>query len=245
MTVSRFLAEGSGAGAYYSDSTERAGRWRGVEAGRLGESVDPAMLQRVLLGQDPVTSEQLVSPQGSSGRSSNRPSARTPGDPAELMTADQAARDIGVDVSYIRGLAGKTATYRSAQPPSTTGVSSTNAPTGAFLDAVKVNGEWRIAGGEIERLIATRHEPQVVIGHDVTFSAAKSLSIVWATGDAEIRALCEEAFDAGVAKAVAYLESHAIGCAGVAAMRPPAGCTRPPTGMTPTGNSNRNSTSTS
>ncbi len=49
-----------------------------------------------------------------------------------------------------------------------------------------------------------------MIGYDVTFSAAKSLSIVWATGDAEVRALCEEAFEAGVAKAVEYLESHAI-----------------------------------
>ena len=204
------LAQESGPGAYYSDSAERAGRWRGVEAGRLGGSVDPAMLQRVLLGQDPVTGEQLVSSQGSSGRSANRPSALSSGDPAELLTAEQAAQSIGVDASYIRRLAAKTATYRSTHDPSTTGVNSTDAPTGAFPDAVKLNGEWRIPRAEVERFVAARHEPQVVIGYDVTFSAAKSLSIVWATGDAEVRALCEEAFEAGVAKAVDYLESHAI-----------------------------------
>ena len=68
---------------------------------------------------------------------------------------------------------------------------------------------------------SSTHEPQVVIGYDVTFSAAKSLSIVWATGDAEVRALCEEAFEAGVAKAVEYLESYAIWCVGVGATNPP------------------------
>ncbi len=142
------------------------------------------MLHRVLLDQDPVTGEQLVSPQGSSGRSSNRPSAVSSGDPAELLTAEQAAQSIGVDVSYIRRLAAKTATYRSTHDTSTAGVSSTDAPTDAFLDAVKVHGDWRIARGEVDRFLAARHEPQVVIGYDGTCSAAKSLAIVWATGDA-------------------------------------------------------------
>ena len=75
------------------------------------------MLHRVLLGQDPVTGEQLVSPQGSSGRSTNI----FTGDPTELLNAEQAAQSIGVDVSYIRRLATKTATYRSTHDPSTTG----------------------------------------------------------------------------------------------------------------------------
>ena len=204
------LAQESGPGTYYSDSAERAGRWRGVEAARLGDSVDPMMLQRVLLGQDPVTAEQLVSAQGSSGRSSNRPSNTALGDPGELLTTEQTAHLIGVDVSYVRRVAARTATYRSTQDSPTTAVSGTDTPTGAYLDAAKVNGEWRIARGEVERFIAARHEPQVVIGYDVTFSAPKSLSILWATGNAEVRALCEEAFEAGVATAVDYLESHAV-----------------------------------
>jgi conjugative relaxase-like TrwC/TraI family protein len=204
------LAQESGPGTYYSDSAERAGRWRGIEAARLGDSVDPVMLQRVLLGQDPVTAEQLVSAQGSSGRSSNRPSRIAIGGSGKLLTAEQAAHLIGVDASYVRRVASRTATYRSTQGSPTTAVSGTDAPTGAYLDATKVNSEWRIARGEVERFIAARHEPQVVIGYDVTFSAPKSLSILWATGNAEVRALCEQAFEAGVATAVDYLESNAV-----------------------------------
>lgn len=158
------------------------------------------MLHRLLLGQERVTAEQLVSPQGSSGRLSDRPSTLSSGDPAELIIAKQAAQSIEVDVSYIQRLAAKTATYRSTHDASTAGMSSTDAPTGAFLDAVKVDSEWRIARGEVERLLAARHEPQVVIGYVVTCSTAKSLSSVWATGDAEVRALCGQAFKAGVAK---------------------------------------------
>ncbi|MFN0029840.1 MAG: MobF family relaxase, partial [Acidimicrobiales bacterium] len=204
------LAQESGPGAYYADSTDRAGRWRGSEAARLGEVVQPEMLHRALLGQDPATGAQLVSAQGSSGRATQRRVELPAGEQDDLVTLSQAAASIGVDAGYLRRLAAKTATYRSTHDPSTTGATSTNAPTGAFLDAAKINGEWRITRGEVERIVSARHEPQVVIGYDVTFSAAKSLSIVWATGDAEVRGLCEEAFEAGVAKAVDYLESHAI-----------------------------------
>ena len=170
----------------------------GAETARLGALVDPMMLQRVLLGQDPITAEQLVTAAGSSGRSTNKPSTRPVGDPAGLLTAEAAAELIGVDVSYVRRLAGKTATYRSTQTaPPTTSVTSTGAPTAGFLQASKVNGEWIIARREVERFIPTRRKPQVVIGYDITFSGAKSLSIVWATATPEVRALCEEAFEAG------------------------------------------------
>ncbi len=48
------------------------------------------------------------------------------------------------------------------------------------------------------------------MAYDITFSAPKSLSIVWATGDEATRRLCEDAFEAGVAKGVAYLEQRAL-----------------------------------
>ena len=76
-----------------------------------------------------------MSPQGSAGRSTNRPSTIPTGDPGELLTAEHAAQSIGVDVSCIRRLAAKTATYHSTHDPSTAGVNSTDAPTGAFFDA--------------------------------------------------------------------------------------------------------------
>lgn len=95
------------------------------------------MLQRVLLGQDPITAEQLVTAAGSSGRSTNKPSTRPVGDPAGLLTAEAAAELIGVDVSYVRRLAGKTATYRSTQtaPPTTGGPAPGHLPQGFFSEA--------------------------------------------------------------------------------------------------------------
>jgi hypothetical protein len=204
------LSQASSPGAYYSDAAERAGRWRGIETSQLGEFVEPTMLQRVLLGQDPVTGTQLVKAQGSSGRTTQRRAELPAGGPDDLIPIGQATAAIGVDRRYLLRLATNTATYRSSHDPPTTDVSSTVALTGAYLDAVKVDGKWRITRAEVQRFMATRHEPPVVIGYDLTFSASKSLSIVWATGGPETRALCEEAFEAGVAKGVEYLESHAI-----------------------------------
>lgn len=44
----------------------------------------------------------------------------------------------------------------------------------------------------------------------MTFSAPKSLSIIWATADPELRRGIEDAWDAAVAVGVGYLEGHAI-----------------------------------
>ncbi|MCC6436160.1 MAG: relaxase domain-containing protein [Acidimicrobiales bacterium] len=204
------LGQESGPGAYYSDSGARPGRWRGAAVEQLGATVDPDQLRRALLGQNPATGEQLVGAHGSSGRTTSRRTLLPDGPAGELFTLDQAAAHIGVDVSYLRRLAAKTATSRSTEAPSPGSPTSTNASPGAYLDAVKVRGQWRVTRAEIDRFVDSRRQPQVVIGYDITFSAPKSLSILWATGSPEVRALCEEAFDAGVAAGVDYLERHAI-----------------------------------
>jgi conjugative relaxase-like TrwC/TraI family protein len=200
------LAERLVVGTYYSDAGHLGGRWRGTGA-PICQVVEPAMMERVLLGQDPVTAEPLVSARGSSRRAHLTGSALARGDAAELLSLADAAERVGVHAGYLRRLAARTATVRSSHAPPTDDPAS---PTGASLDAVKVGGEWRVARGEVARFVAERREPQVVIGYDVTFSAPKSLSIIWATGDAEVRALCEEAFEAGVTAGVDYLESQAI-----------------------------------
>jgi len=204
------LGQESGPGAYYSDSTAQPGRWRGAAAEHLGAIVDPEQLRRALLGQDPATGDQLVGAHGSSGRTTTRRTLLPAGPADELFTLDQAAAHIGVDTSYLRRLAAKTATSRPTETPPPSGPTSTNASPAAHLDAVKDRGRWRVTRAEIDRFVDARHQPQVVIGYDITFSAPKSLSILWATGSPEVRALCEEAFDAGVAAGVDYLERHAI-----------------------------------
>ncbi len=54
------LGASSSPGSYYSDSPEQAGRWRGDGAAELGRVVDPETFRRALLGQHPVTGEQLA-----------------------------------------------------------------------------------------------------------------------------------------------------------------------------------------
>ncbi len=48
-----------------------------------------------------------------------------------------------------------------------------------------------------------------VTGWDLTFSAPKSVSVLWATGGAEVGFDVRDAHDAAVAAAVVYLEEHA------------------------------------
>lgn len=205
------LGQESSPGSYYSDSPEQAGRWRGDGAKDIGDTVDAETFKRVLLGQDPATGQQLVTAAGSSARAKHHPKGLPPGDPDELVTLKVAAEAIGVDVSYLRRLARERATSRSPSHPPPGTESPPPAPTSdTSLDAQKVGNQWMVRRSEVERFIETRNQPQVVMAYDLTFSAPKSLSIVWATGDEATRRLCEDAFEAGVARGVSYLEQHAI-----------------------------------
>lgn len=205
------LGQQSSPGSYYSDSPEQAGRWRGAGTTELGDTVDAETFRRVLLGQDPATGQQLVTASGSSARAKHHPKGIPSGDPGELVTLQVAADAIGVDISYLRRLARETATSRSvASPPPGPESPPPAPPRDAYLDAEKFGRQWMVTRAEVERFIDARSQPQVVMAYDITFSAPKSLSIVWAAGGEPTRRLCEEAFEAGVARGVAYLEQYAI-----------------------------------
>ena len=214
-------------GGYYSDSPEQPGRWRGEGAVGLGDVVDPDSLRQVLLGRDPVTGQQLVTAEGSAGRARLPSIGSIDGDPTDLIPLSHAARIAGIDDSYMRRLARRSAISRSAEGSSpgdhSSPYSSPDRRSGAYLDAVKVDGQWMVARGELSRFVADREMPQVVMGYDVTFSAPKSLSIVWATGSPKVRVLCEAAFEAGVARGVEYLETHAIAVGRGSNQRPATG----------------------
>ncbi len=216
------LGASSSPGSYYSDSPEQAGRWRGDGTADLGSTVEPETFRRALLGQHPITGEQLVSAAGSSARAKHLPKGLPAGDPNELMTLDVAADAIGVDVSYLRRLARESTSRSPAAPPPGPGEAPPARPKEAYLDAEKVGNRWMVTRAEIERFISARNQPQVVMAYDITFSAPKSLSILWAAGDTATRQLCEEAFEAGVARGVEYLERNAI-YVGRQADRRPAG----------------------
>jgi len=53
----------------------------------------------------------------------------------------------------------------------------------SYLDATqdRRHAPWRVERAELRRFAEQRDKPSVVIGYDLTFSAPKSVSILWAT----------------------------------------------------------------
>jgi conjugative relaxase-like TrwC/TraI family protein len=196
-------------GSYYADSADRPGVWRGsgaVEFG-LGHSADPEVFERLLLGRHPHSGIQLVGSQGSNGRTDHHSPAagkrrRGP------LTADQVADLVGVDVSYIRRIAARTARIRTQQRIAARSGEMAPELPGSFLDAEKdSNGRWSIRRDEAERFAAQRAEAKVVLGYDITWSVPKSVSALYAQGTEADRRAVEESMEAAVSAGMAYLES--------------------------------------
>ena len=200
-------------GSYYADAAVTQGRWRGTgalpENFDLGPTVHPSDLRRVLLGQDPRDGETLLAATGSSGRSSGKshgvPSLDN--NDEEVLGVSEVAKVVGVDASYIRRVAKDTAALRLAQHDAArTGTDAPNTPD-VFLDATKEpDGRWQITRAEANRFAASRNEPQVVMGYDMTFSVPKSVSALYAVGTNEDRKLIDDAIESGVEAGIAYIE---------------------------------------
>lgn len=94
------------------------------------------MLERVLLGQDPVSRVQLVSSAGAV----EPDHSLLVGAGGEVLSVREAAALIGVDESYVRRVAANTTKIREANATST-GVPVPGVPS-TFLDGVKVDGRW-------------------------------------------------------------------------------------------------------
>ncbi|MDQ6910682.1 MAG: relaxase domain-containing protein, partial [Actinomycetota bacterium] len=79
------------------------------------------------------------------------------------------------------------------------------------LDATRdrPDGPWKLARGELRRFDAEREKPSVVVGYDLTFSVAKSVSILWATATPSQQVAIEAAFTDAVRSGVRYLEEQA------------------------------------
>lgn len=68
---------------------------------------------------------------------------------------------------------------------------------------------WLVSREELGRFMAERQPPTVVIGYDMTCSAPKSVSLLWAFGDPGLRADIQASLDAGIDAAFGYLERYA------------------------------------
>ena len=211
--VSAGLSESGHGQGYYADSADVPGKWRGRGSGAdgfdLGTTVEAEAFRRVLLGQDPYSGERLVSAAGSAGRARGYAHglSKAETDPSEILTTAEVAETAGVDVSYVRRLAAKTAEIRLAQSAANrSGEIGPETPT-SFLDAAKdVQGRWVVTREEAERFAAGRNEPQVVLGYDITWSVPKSVSALYAQGTDKDRAVIDEALESAVTAGMDYLE---------------------------------------
>ena len=208
------LQEETGPGSYYADSAELPGRWLGTGAEAMidpehRDHVDPAMLERVLLGQHPETGDQLVGARGSAGRTSREPSAfqlAAESDPDRLLTVTEVANAAGVDKSHIQRVLKRTAeltanaeaTGEDLQLPKT------------YLHGTKVDRQWFVTQREAQRFIEHRSEPRVVLGYDLTYSVPKSVSVAWAASDEHGRTVIENALHQAVDRSLNYVEDNGI-----------------------------------
>jgi TrwC relaxase len=56
----------------------------------------------------------------------------------------------------------------------------------------------------------SRPQPQTVAGYDLTFSPVKSVSTLWAVAEPAVAAVIEQAHQAAVKDALAFIETHAL-----------------------------------
>jgi conjugative relaxase-like TrwC/TraI family protein len=112
------------------------------------------------------------------------------------------------------------------------GVYYVDGPGGYYLDGDEPSGRWLGRGavalglsGDVDdedflsimdgrdpldgTLLGTAHTERTVRGFDVTCSAPKSVSVLWAVGDDQVRKEVLDAHDAAVAAAFGWIEAHA------------------------------------
>ncbi len=205
---------GSGAESYYADQTpEGPGRWLGYGARRFGITgpVDREAFARVLRGESPETGEALISAQGSSRRAQaarNRDASAASWDQARFSLQEAAAL-LGVTDRYLRRVASRTRQLLVRSGGNLDSLRAVHGTQRAFLVAeTDDDGRWWVERAELARFAAARRDPSVVIGYDVTFTLPKSVSILWAAGDAQLRAAMQHALDDAVGAGFAYLQEH-------------------------------------
>ena len=202
---------------YYADSVEGPGRWlcRGITGMRLAGQVDAEAFRRVLLGQHALTGEQLVGARGSAVRAeqAGRTEAQVAahGEPDELLSLPQAGALLGVSDRYLRRLATETAAQRAEQARAVaTGEPPPESPSTYLIATQHGEGRrWQVTRAEVERFALERKVPAAVVGYDLTFSAPKSVSILWARADAAGQAKIVAAIDQAVAVGMAYMQEQA------------------------------------
>ncbi|ONH25523.1 MobF family relaxase [Pseudofrankia asymbiotica] len=189
-----------------------------------------AVTDRPLLGDGPGPRGRRLAGGWDVGTGSGqaRRNAATPANGDELLTLAEAAVLAGVSVDLLRlrvRQAARAAGQREAGEmadlsPESAGVvgprgvadsaEAVGPPDGRLLAGERgADGRWRVHREDLERWMAARVAPATVLGYDVVCAAPKSVSLLWAFGDAATRADVAAALDAAVDATIGYLERHA------------------------------------
>ena len=70
------------------------------------------------------------------------------------------------------------------------------------------DGRWRFDREEVERFAESRQRARLVLGYDVTWSAPKSVSMLYARGSEDDRRAVEASFEAAIAAGMDYLAAE-------------------------------------
>ena len=194
---------------YYSGRGESEGRWAGSLAETLGlrGTVDGEDFRAVLDGRHPQTGERLVrSRSGDRGRApASRPGQAGLFDSDSLDVPRVAAR-LQVTVRRVRQLlwAGQRATAHPSAAPKRYLAGSKVARQGT-------GGEiWSVPKMEVERYEAAHRAAKARPGYDLTLRPPKSVSLLWALGDADQRNSIRQAHREAVDAVIGYVERHAL-----------------------------------
>jgi conjugative relaxase-like TrwC/TraI family protein len=197
-----------GAVGYYADSSDQPGRWagRGVAGIQLRGAVGREQLARMLLAQDPRTGAQLVT---RSSAAKVQPTDLE--EVADTVSLGEAARRGHIGVGYLRRVARASEAAMVRRAVELVAGAPLTRPPRRWLAAERSGpkGGWRVDAAELARFCGTRATRTTVIAYDVTFSAPKSVSILWACSPPRVRAEIMRAIDGAVAAGVAYLENNA------------------------------------
>jgi conjugative relaxase-like TrwC/TraI family protein len=133
------------------------------------------------------------------------------GEPDELLSLPQAAALLGVSDRYLRKVAADTTAHQAEQARAVAaGEVPPETPSTYLVATLDDTGRrWQVARSEVERFALERRVPAAVVGYDLTFSAPKSVSILWARADAAGQAKIVAAIDKAVAVGMAYMQEQA------------------------------------
>lgn len=205
-------AEGRQLGDYYTVEGLPPGQWLGRGTAALGVSgnVTEAQMANLFgLGRHPEYEAILAAKQGSELT-----------DKAATKAADKAAK-LGrkyyeyspKDNALAQAIRTRESDFeRMKHRKPTAAERHRMRSTAAAVMFRESHGRNPVSTEELGKYITTQLRPQqsAVAGFDLTFTPVKSVSVLWALGDADTRRMVEDAQNAAINDAITYLEDHAL-----------------------------------